>query len=56
MLVVKENEYIIDLFGDFVQASYGKNYKCNAKSEKENSHVVITNYNIQDIKSNISIV
>lgn len=55
MLVVKENEYIIDTFGDFVQASYGKNYKCNAKSEKENSHVVITNYNLQDINSNINI-
>jgi DNA adenine methylase len=47
MLVVKENQYILDTFGDFVRVTYGKNYKCNAKSDKENNHVIITNYNIQ---------
>ena len=47
MLVVKENQYILDTFGDFVRVKYGKNYKCNAKSDKENNHVIITNFNIQ---------
>lgn len=44
MLVVKENKYIINTFNEFIKESYGKDYKCNAKSEKKNSHVIITNY------------
>jgi len=54
MLVVKENQYILDTFGDFVQVTYGKNYKCNAKSDKENNHVIITNYNVQEIITEVS--
>jgi len=53
MLVVKENQYILDTFGDFVQVTYGKNYKCNAKSDKENNHVIITNYNVQEIITDV---
>jgi len=44
MLVVKENKYIIDTFNEFIKEIYSKDYKCNAKSEKKNSHVIITNY------------
>ena len=44
MLVVKENRYIINTFNEFIKESYGRDYKCNAKSEKKNSHVIITNY------------
>ena len=53
MLVVKENQYILDTFGNFVQVTYGKNYKCNAKSDKENNHVIITNYNVQEIITDV---
>ena len=48
MLVAKENKYILDTFGDYVQVTYGKNYKCNAKSDKENNHVIIANYNLKE--------
>ena len=49
MLVVKENQYILDTFGDFIKVTYGNNYKCNAKSIKENNHLVIANYDINKI-------
>jgi len=44
MLVVKENKYINDIFNKYIKEYYGRDYKCNAKSDKKNSHVIITNY------------
>lgn len=44
MLVVKADEYIINLFKNNVVREYEVRYSHNAKSEKSNKHIVITNY------------
>jgi DNA adenine methylase len=44
MLVVKETEYINDLFKDYIVDSYNINYRHNAVSKKIHKHLVITNY------------
>ena len=44
MLVVKGDSYIEELFSDYIKERYSKNYRYNAKSTDEVSHLVITNY------------
>jgi DNA adenine methylase len=49
MLVVKENNYINSIFKNNTIDKYEINYRHNALSEKKHNHIVITNYNTQDI-------
>lgn len=44
MMVVKENDYINDLFKEYIIDRYNINYRHNAKSQKIHTHVVIANY------------
>lgn len=44
LLIVKENEYLINLFGDLIKEKYDKNYRHNATSTKIHNHLIICNY------------
>jgi len=46
LLIVKENEYLNELFGDLIKEKYDKNYRHNATSTKIHNHLIITNYDI----------
>lgn len=48
MLVVKSNEYILNLFNDFIVKKYDKKYCHNSTSKKEHTHLLICNYDIQN--------
>lgn len=44
MLVVKENEYIKNLFNNYIIDQYGVAYRNNANSKLYHNHLIITNY------------
>lgn len=44
MMVCKGDEYIRELFQDYIHREYDVKYSHNAKSNKNNKHLIITNY------------
>lgn len=44
MLIVKENEYIRNMFSKYIIDEYDINYRHNAVSKKLHKHLIITNY------------